>query len=371
MRVSFSIPLRGDIGFRLFSAENILIGFAVFFLAIPLCAKSLTPAERLKDRLLRIQKKGVMIGHHDDTFYGHNWHSAEGRSDVKETAGDYPAVMEFDLSGFESGRDKNIDNVPFKDIYREIVRHYRRGGVVAINWHCPNLILGKTSWDHEGDETARLLEGDGKARLDSAIERVAGFIASLKTKRGVIPVIFRPWHEMNGDWFWWGGKNTTPELYRHLFRHTYDLVQNKCRGQIVWAFSPNLGATSMDDYYPGDKYVDLVGIDIYDFNNNAAAYVEGTRKSLEMLTDFAARHHKIAAFTETGCQQLPQHTWFTKTLLPLISAYPVSYVLLWRNAWDNPKETYVPYLGHAAAKDFREFAARKNTLFLNDIKHIK
>lgn len=339
-------------------------------LVLPAFART-TPAGRLKARLAKIEKAGIMFGHHDDTFYGHNWHGVEGRSDVLETAGDYPAVMEFELSGYESGRDKNIDGVPFKDIVREIVKHYQRGGVVAIDWHCPNLILGKTAWDHEGDETARFLDGDSQSKLDSAIARVASFMASLKTEKGVIPVIFRPWHEMNGDWFWWGGKNTTPDLYRRLYRRTYDIVQKQCRGQIVWAFCANLGAKSMDEYYPGDKYVDIVGIDIYDFNNDAKAFADNTDKGLDMVCRFAKAHHKLAAMTETGCQQLPQTNWFTETLWPVISRYPISYVLLWRNAWDNPKELYTPYKGHPTEPDFKRFVAEPRTLFVNDIKNIK
>lgn len=343
----------------------------LLFILLPLGLMAATPASTLKKRLARLEKQGIMLGHQDDTFYGHNWHSESGRSDVRDVAGDYPAVMGFDLGGLEIGSDENLDHVKFADIRREIIAQYERGGIVTLSWHCRNFVNGKTAWDPEGGETTKLLDGDGLNRIDKALDGVASFISSLQTDGKKIAVIFRPWHEMNGNWFWWGGKNTTTELYRQLYRHTHDFMEHRCKGQIVWAFSPNLGAKTMEEYYPGDKYVDLVGLDIYDFDNNPAQYTKNLTEGLNMLTAFARQHHKIAALTETGCQQLPQSQWFTATLWPAISSYKLSYVLLWRNAWDNEKELYVSYPGHATEPDFKKFAALKRTLFVNDIKQTK
>lgn len=360
-------------------APCILISFVCSVLCLAVYGKNMpkaTPAGLLLHRLGKIQKKGIMIGHQDDTFYGHNWHGESGRSDILETAGDYPAVMGFELGGIENGDTMNIDHVSFNEMRKEIIAQNERGGIVTISWHCHNLISGKTTWDPEGGETAFLLDGDGRARLDSAIAKVAEFIASLQTSPSPIgegrgeALIFRPWHEMNGDWFWWGGKNTTPELYKRFYRYIHDKLEKLCPGQIVWAFSPNLGAKTMEEYYPGDRYVDLVGLDIYDFDNNAETYTKNVKDGLDMVCAFAMRHQKLAALTETGCQQLPQKEWFTKTLWPAISGYPISYVLLWRNAWDNHKELYAPYRGHASEPDFKKFASYKKVLFIKDIRKL-
>lgn len=330
-----------------------------------------SPAKRLIQRLNRIQQHGILFGHQDDTFYGHNWHYEAGRSDVLETAGDYPAVMGFDLGGLKIDSLRNLDGVPFADMRSAIIAQQQRGGIVTLSWHPRNFVNGETSWDPEGGEVTKLLNDKVyRKKLLTALDKVAAFIGSLKTKSGPVTVIFRPWHEMNGDWFWWGGKNTTPEAYRQLYRLTHDYLSRRCRN-IVWAFSHNLGATSMEEYYPGDKYIDLVGIDIYDFNNDAKAYSANVDKGLSMVCAFAKAHKKLAALTETGCQTLPQPQWFTQTLWPAISRYPISYVLLWRNAWDKPKELYVSYKGHATEPDFKRFADEPRTLFINDIKTIK
>lgn len=343
----------------------------LLFILLPLGLLAATPASTLKKRLAQLEKQGIMLGHQDDTFYGHNWHSELGRSDVRDVTGDYPAVMGFDLGGLEIDSDENLDHVKFADIRREIIAQHERGGIVTLSWHCRNLVNGKTAWDPKGGETTQLLAGDGLSRLDKALDQVASFISSLQANGKKIAVILRPWHEMNGNWFWWGGKNTTTEFYRQLYRHTHDFMEHRCKGQIVWAFSPNLGAKTMEEYYPGDKYVDLVGLDIYDFDNNPAQYTKNLTEGLDMLTTFARQHHKIAALTETGCQQLSQSQWFTATLWPAISSYKLSYVLLWRNAWDNEKELYVSYPGHPTEPDFKKFAALKRTLLVNDIKQTK
>ena len=62
--------------------------------------------QQLLDRLSDIQSYGYMVGHQDDPFYGMDWNGDLGRSDTKEAAGDYPAVMGFDLGGIEMDDEK-------------------------------------------------------------------------------------------------------------------------------------------------------------------------------------------------------------------------------------------------------------------------
>lgn len=76
-----------------------IISLLSLIFVLPLAART-TPASRLKARLVNIEKQGVMFGHQDDTFYGHTWQGSRGRSDVLETAGDYPAVTGWLLAAF-------------------------------------------------------------------------------------------------------------------------------------------------------------------------------------------------------------------------------------------------------------------------------
>ena len=173
---------------------------------------------------------------------------------------------------------------------------------------------------------------------------------------------------MGDGWFWWGAKSCTPEEYQQLYRYTHDILTKKYKlNNLVWGYSPNAGDPDFLRYYPGDKYIDLMGFDLYDFNNDKAAYQKSLRFELDRLVKIAAEHKKLAALTETGAQQLPDSLWFTQTLLPILKDYRISYVLFWRNAWDNPKELYVPYKGSPAAEDFKRFAEKPNILTLNKI----
>ena len=110
--------------------------------------KSTSPEiEILLSNLKNETKKGYMFGQHDATLYGIGWKGEKERSDVKSVCGDYPAVISFDLGRIEKGSLQNLDGVLFKDIRKEIVRHYERGGLVSVSWHVDNPLTGGDSWD--------------------------------------------------------------------------------------------------------------------------------------------------------------------------------------------------------------------------------
>ncbi|MFI6472250.1 glycoside hydrolase family 26 protein [Streptomyces sp. NPDC050516] len=86
-----------------------------------------------------------------------------------------------------------------------------------------------------------------------------------------VPVLLRPYHEMNGDWFWWGGK--TPASYKKLWWITYDfLVKTKGLHNLIFVWCPNAWnpqSTNVPwDYYPGADRVDIVAVDDYSPHNS-------------------------------------------------------------------------------------------------------
>ena len=141
---------------------------------------------------------------------------------------------------------------------------------------------------------------------------------------------------------------------------------------IVWAYSPNLGDQTetvehYEKYYPGDDVVDLIGIDIYQREPNNAQYQGWLRSELDVVKKVGENRKKLIALTETGYNNVPDSTWFTQTLLPVLKEYPICYVLLWRNAWDNPTENYIAAPGKPSEQDFKKFYADPKTLFVKDI----
>lgn len=337
----------------------------------------ITPAVQLEQKLVKLQKKGYMIGHQDDPMYGTSWKYEYNRSDTKEVCGDYPALMGFDLGMIELGSDENLDGVPFDRMREEIQNQYNRGGVITLSWHPYNPVTGENAWDPSGDAVTAILPGGAQhAKFEGWLNTVAQFILSLKTKDGQqIPIIFRPWHEMSGGWFWWGIKSCTTEQYKQLYRMTIEYMRSKGITSALYGFSPNFEANDTEQhylkYYPGDEYVDLMGIDIYQFDPTGEEYMENLDNELKIVTKLGKEHHKIICLAETGYQNVPDSTWFTTKLMPVADKYPISYLLLWRNAWDKPKENFGPAPGKSCVADFLKFYKAKKTLFIKDIKDIK
>lgn len=355
--------------------NKIATTLAALALATSAVAASRQPAIKLINRLAAIQKQGVMIGHQDDPMYGCSWKWEEGRSDVKEVCGDYPAVMGFDLGDMELGKVENLDGVPFDRMRREIIAQHERGGIVTLSWHPNNPATGKNAWDPSGDAVTKILPGGQlNAKFNSWLTLVARFISSLKTADGQkVPVIFRPWHEMSGSWFWWGEGNCTAAQYKQLYRYTYRFLMKRGCSNVVWAYSPNLADQAetvehYEKYYPGDDVVDLLGIDIYQRAENSNATYQGwLRTELDVVKKVGEKRKKLIALTETGYNNVPDPTWFTSALLPVLKEFPLCYVLMWRNAWDQPTENYIAAPGKPSAEDFKKFHADKHTLFVSNI----
>lgn len=87
------------------SMKRLTILLLAFLTAIGVTAGQKSPARQLLERLKKLQKRGVMMGHQDDPFYGTTWKWDYGKSDVKAVCGQYPAVMGFELGKIELGSE--------------------------------------------------------------------------------------------------------------------------------------------------------------------------------------------------------------------------------------------------------------------------
>ncbi len=337
------------------------------FLCFALSIQAQTAREQLIERLQKLQPQGYMFGHQDDTFYGLTWEWEYGRSDVRETCGDYPAVMGFDLGGIEMGDAKNLDSVPFTRIREELLAHHRRGGIVTISWHPRNPYSGGTAWDVKDSVVVRsiLPGGDKHLKFLFWMKNVRQFLGSLKDEKGnLVPVIFRPWHENNGGWFWWGAKQCTAKDYHAMWCMLQDYLLSEGFDNLVWSWSPNLGVKQQDfDSYPGDDRVDLVGLDAYQWGTEQD-FVRQVNEDLTLLTNYCKQHKKLLAVTECGFKNLPDPTWWSRVLKPQLDKYPICYFHTWRNY---KKEYFGPAPGEKNAKYFNEMVGSSNVLMLKDI----
>lgn len=330
--------------------------------------------ENLLSNLKSMPERSVMFGHHDDPLYGIGWEAEEGRSDVKSVCGDYPALMSFDLGHIELGANESLDKVPFQKIRQEIIAQYNRGGAITISWHLNNPLTGGNSWDvSDTTVVASVLPGGvHHEKFIGWLDRVADFMSTLKTADGVkIPILFRPWHEHTGSWFWWGKNLCSPEQYKKLWELTYSRLSEKKADNLLYVYSPGTESNTVEEYlerYPGDSIIDLMGLDCYQLDKEQ--YIGQMNKALRMLTEAGRIHSKPIAITETGYETIPDPDWWTKVLLPIIKEYPVTYVLVWRNARERENHYYAPYPGQVSATDFVKFRQTPGILFATDVKKI-
>ena len=335
-----------------------------------------TPAENMIARLAGLVEEGkIMYGHQDDLLYGHSWKLAEDaaefvQSDVHAVTGQYPAVFGTDLGGIEMDWESSLDKNRFDHIRAAAVAHHERGGFVTFSWHLRNPLTGGDTWDVTSTEVVKsVLPGGEKHEMFMGwLKNAADFMESIRTEDGeLVPIIWRPWHEHTGSWFWWGQKLCTAEEYKALWKLTYDYMEGE-RGMtnLVWSYSPGASALTpelFEERYPGDEIIDMVGFDCYQYGS-AAMYIAEMKNALKVACDFASQHGKIAAVTETGAESLPHAQWWTEVLYEAVKDYPISYVLTWRNACDMENHYYAPFPGQASADDFKAFSQLDQMMFL-------
>ena len=105
-----------------------------------------------------------------------------------------------------------------------IAEGYRRGGVITISWHLDNPVTGRNAWDTTSAVAVILPGGARHEQFKGRLDRLAVFLGSLRgpgrsagSDTTPIPVIFRPWHEMTGGWFWWGVPHTRNDEFARLW----------------------------------------------------------------------------------------------------------------------------------------------------------
>ena len=349
--------------------------FCVFLVSCSVSNQtSQTKKEELIKTLNQVKGQGILFGHQDDLAYGINWKYIDGESDVKRVAGDYPALFGWELGGLERGDSFNLDSVPFDAMKRLALSAYQKGGINTISWHPYSEVNGENSWNTDTTVVKYILpEGDKHRAFIAQLDKIADFLNSFKAEDGSkMPFIFRPWHEMDGGWFWWGSKNCTADEFKELFIFTIDYLKNK-KGmdQMLVAYSPDCSFNSIDEYltwYPGDEYVDIIGVDNY-YDLRVGGDVDAAIKKLHIVIDYANQTGKISALTESGIENVTDSTWYSEKLGAVLNdskvAANISYVMVWRN--DPDVHYFFPYPGHPGAKYAKELLDQNHIWLLNDL----
>jgi mannan endo-1,4-beta-mannosidase len=332
--------------------------------------KATPMAMALFHNLHQLSADHVLLGHQDALAYGMGWKGEEFRTDINDALGDHPAVFGWDLGHL--GDEENIDEVAFEDMKLWAIAAHEKGGINTYSWHMRNYAISGSSWDKDSCVEACLPGGAVHELYLEKLDLAADFFASLKNERGaLIPVLFRPFHEMTGSWFWWGMGNCSAEQYKELFRFTIDYLREK-KGlhQLIIVYSPDKFLTAREymNFYPGDDYVDVMALDDYQGFRSIESAAK-TVSRLEIMDSLSTSHSKLMAISETGLETIPNEKWFTEVVLSTLNASAstrkAAWILFWRNG--RPDHYYAPYPGHASVPDFIEFMNHDLMLSLSEL----
>ncbi|WNV84648.1 glycosyl hydrolase [Umezawaea sp. Da 62-37] len=200
---------------------------------------------------------------------GPNSNPSQWYRKVHDITGLYPGVWGGDF-GFGQN---DIDNR--QTVINQAKAAWAAGSIPALTWHaCATFVATcqfeggswpvKGSWLNDSQWNELVTDGTAlnnawKTRMNQTVQ----YFQQLKDAG--IPVLFRPQHEMNEGWAWWGGRPGANGS-RKLFQITHDYLVGKGLDNIVWVWNVKDvagGASRASEYYPGDQYVDLVTLDVW------------------------------------------------------------------------------------------------------------
>ena len=340
--------------------RKIITSVTVAIICIGLSAQTWQPvdpdatpeAKQLFARLIKIQEKGIMYGHQDDLMTGHTWWYEPDRSDTKETVGDYPGVVGFELGELELGVPRSLDSIAFAQMTERARWFHKQGGIITVSWHTVNPITSQwpgikepngagSAWEvgmlsaNDLNAVKTILPGGSNhAMFNTWLDRLVRFFRTWKDDEGKpIPFIFRPYHEHSGNFFWWGRTRCYDEEYAELWRYTVKYLREKGLHNILYAYNTDK-VYSREEFlagYPGDEYIDMLSIDWYgdgeEFNKNID-------KALKFTTDLATERRKLHALSECGP--------ISADLQKILAKYKSSYILTWRHAPPRGGRTFAP-----------------------------
>ena len=263
--------------------------------------------------LLRDLPDEQIIAGQESTFWDapwENWFPTTRDSYVQDkSGGKYPGLFSSDFGDFAL-RDLDYSEERIHELRGRLVdviaEYADQGSLIMLSYHmCPpdevdgcgyNVMAGYSDGNPYPEWRIDEILTEGTELNQTHIKRLDDMAGHLKTlKNKGINVIWRPFHEMNGPWFWWGKQHRYVELYRQMHTRFSEVHQ---LDNLIWAWSVNYWNTEQEEnparYYPGHDVVDLIGADIYISHGHSYDV-----SMYDELLDIG-EHNKPMAITENG-----------------------------------------------------------------------
>jgi len=351
----------------------------------------LTPeAKNLYDKLNNLSLSmhtdhKILLGQQHAFHEGLGWRKTNSHvgepliSDIEQVSGIHPGLLGLDM--LEIGKwNYEITKYHMREVHR-------RNGVVTISFHMKSLVDDGVGDGGFWDTSARVVEHvlPGKMHHEKLVGELNRFVALMKDVPEV-PVIFRPWHEHTGSWFWWGQNHCTQDEYISLWRFTVNYLKSQGVHNVLYAYSPSYVDYLYLERWPGDNYVDIMGTDAYFKTPAEDVQIFGAndplgewKDDLIWLLKEASARNKIPAITEFG-QMDPSYARFWTDYLgwPILKdgiqqripgqklpARGFAYIMLWRQHTLDPKMVFGPFPGHTLNDNFLALLSAKNFVGLD------
>lgn len=336
--------------------------------------------------LKTLSRTNFIVGQHNAFHDFYN--NIAGNSDIKKTTGSDPGLLGSDFlfitDDLNDGTSSNWFYQQEQRIKSDAIEAYNKGMVNAFSWHLREPYEGVSFYTSEMTDFQKsnafvsiLPGGENHEYYKQKLEKVADVAKSMVGADGkLVPFIFRPFHEFDGDWFWWGKSYCTPQQFISLWQFTVQYLRDTLNvNNMLFAFSPDNSFNSSIEYlerYPGDNYVDILGMDNYgDLNNQGQIGVNNANKKLQIISNLAIEKVKIAALTETGYfitpgTNNPIPDFYSINLYNAITANntEIGYMMFWYNT----ETTYcTPAPGLPDTADFIAFANKPKTVLQNEL----
>ena len=344
----------------------------------------------------------VIYGHQNDTHRKATY--TEGtESDTKDITGSISGVVGIDtlsLTGDELTSAQKSDEKSYIQKCIEIGKQTAaQGGILTLSAHMPNLAVvkdkgknedgkydysGYSSSTTQGNVVDNMLPG---GELNEVYRGFLDIIAEYAHGLGDTPILFRPLHENNGSWFWWGGAFCDSQTYKSVFAYTVEYLRDvKGVHNFLYVYSPNGPFEDEDDYlsrYPGDEFVDVIAFDMYHENPSSAGtddpWFESLRETVKLVDSVAEKRGKLSAASELGVKANGgglalsdnlNKQWF-KTVSDILSESNMPYYMTWAN-FNTSDNFFAPFMvdetkGHEMINDFIDYYNDEKSIFANQI----
>lgn len=310
--------------------------------------------QTLYTNLRKSATNGVIIGQQDAYIENDN-KVFQSNCDIFDITSEYPLLTGGDLENLTNDdySEGNWRYARVENMVEWIKECYKRGIIVTLSWHFREPFYGESFYTSDMDDATKesafksILEGgENHSYYKQKLVLLADFFKSLTDEDGeLIPVIFRPFHEFGGSWFWWGVPYyATSQEYIQNWQFMVDYLRKDCMvHNLLYAFTP--GFESEAEYlesYPGDDYVDILGFDSYTSNkiddeSERAVELEEMVSQLNIISALAEGRGKVAALTEVGHDIHDEtkvvediYTEFYLEILNQMDAN-IAYMMFWSN----------------------------------------